>query len=1147
MKKRKFAAPLLTLGLAAGLVIPVQAADEPEKPVVPGEEIEEVVATGIELKKTATLTDDGTYTIDLEAYATGTVETDVETNTKGVPCDIVLVLDQSGSMADPIGQITEYKKNGSASLTYDKVKEGEYYVLYNGNYYPIQKSKKGVILSSKMYALKISPPEGDRYLQGSSIVSTENYVSSKDTVIWTGDVYEKSTVDGPSKSSALIDAVNTFMENVQRDSIENKADHKIAIVGFAGGEQAYDDQPSYVNTELLSSATTHTYPIKSNSYYKDALVSVNQGGSLNPRLTTAVTRYATNGGTHANLGLSLAKGVLNNREEKTFIAPDGTEKDRKQIVIFFTDGYPGNYQTPEFFTDRYDGQDNLNISTANKTITEANELKKKDAFVYTVGLVDGADPEADYKFSVSTKNGYKRYSKSVDAMNAYMHFVSSDFGQMTDMEDGLKKTPTAKGYYVAASDQSSLNSIFEKLSNSISKPIVTIPTVLQSTAVLKDIMSTGFEMTPESTVTVTTEDYNGKDSNGNLMWKNEQKFTGTVNGKDYTGPVTVDKEKKTVAVSGFDYESNYVTDGSPDGLVKMNGKKLNVQITGVIPVDVAITGNPYKTNSGYSGVYASSTSTAPVATFPRPDTILTKQAYVLDYAVTKNDEAKKTLLKSASNVSSTLGKFTETGEEYFGTLATSSSESDGFAVSYTPRTMNWSGYDNFYLFGKSDNPNVLSRSANANGNLWSRVTFIPANNVYYEDDFTVENGASIGIEYSKDGWQKDTKQPEDKTEQTGNANNHGWIDELKLNNGFTGGSASYATVTQGGAKATASFQFTGTGFDIYSKTNNLTGVVTVSVYRTADLEKEKTDTSFHAGAILGKSVNTYAQSGDYYHIPAVHFDMPEHGSYTVKLQVLSAGSDDKVDGVRRATYYIDGIRVYNPIQNLEGEQIVQDAYGDEIKANFTNLRRGLLAKGYKSEFSNVFYIDKHDADHELATYEDIGPNNEIYLSQGKKIGFKVADLNAVYQVGLKTPKGVATVTISDGPSGNSTFTVNSATDMYYSVKPDSDGYIFIENTKNADDSILSITHLKRTKSDEPEVLLTPEVSEIVTQAAVFDSMPVLEYDAPVEKAPEESEPQEPELGGDEENTEDTDDKDPSFGDILKSLFGGFIKLFPPFN
>ncbi|MEI3339213.1 MAG: vWA domain-containing protein [Eubacterium sp.] len=53
--------------------------------------------SGVVVTKTATLEDDGTYTINLSAYATGTTTTVTEKS--GVPLDIVLVLDQSGSMS----------------------------------------------------------------------------------------------------------------------------------------------------------------------------------------------------------------------------------------------------------------------------------------------------------------------------------------------------------------------------------------------------------------------------------------------------------------------------------------------------------------------------------------------------------------------------------------------------------------------------------------------------------------------------------------------------------------------------------------------------------------------------------------------------------------------------------------------------------------------------------------------------------------------------------------------------------------------------------------------------------------------------------------------------------------------------------------
>ena len=56
---------------------------------------------GMKISKTATPNVDGSYTITLEAYATGSkVITEQKTD---IPTDIILVLDQSGSMAWDMG------------------------------------------------------------------------------------------------------------------------------------------------------------------------------------------------------------------------------------------------------------------------------------------------------------------------------------------------------------------------------------------------------------------------------------------------------------------------------------------------------------------------------------------------------------------------------------------------------------------------------------------------------------------------------------------------------------------------------------------------------------------------------------------------------------------------------------------------------------------------------------------------------------------------------------------------------------------------------------------------------------------------------------------------------------------------------------
>lgn len=94
-KKRLFASVLALFLLLSCAALPTPAyAEGGEAP-----------SNGLELSKKVVANADGTYTITMESYTTGTVTS----STKTVPVDIVLVLDQSGSMA--------YDFNGNSTNT----------------------------------------------------------------------------------------------------------------------------------------------------------------------------------------------------------------------------------------------------------------------------------------------------------------------------------------------------------------------------------------------------------------------------------------------------------------------------------------------------------------------------------------------------------------------------------------------------------------------------------------------------------------------------------------------------------------------------------------------------------------------------------------------------------------------------------------------------------------------------------------------------------------------------------------------------------------------------------------------------------------------------------------------------------------------
>ena len=94
-KKRLFASVLALFLLLSCAALPTPAYAEGE----------EAPSNGLELSKTVKANADGTYTITMESYTTGTVIS----STKIAPVDIVLVLDQSGSMA--------YDFNGNSTNT----------------------------------------------------------------------------------------------------------------------------------------------------------------------------------------------------------------------------------------------------------------------------------------------------------------------------------------------------------------------------------------------------------------------------------------------------------------------------------------------------------------------------------------------------------------------------------------------------------------------------------------------------------------------------------------------------------------------------------------------------------------------------------------------------------------------------------------------------------------------------------------------------------------------------------------------------------------------------------------------------------------------------------------------------------------------
>lgn len=987
--------------------------------------------SGMHLSKTARLEDDGTYTINLEAYATGKTTTTI--TKEAVPLDIVLVLDQSGSMADDMGS-GSYTLDNKVGYSYNDIKNSSqhyYYLDTDGNYYEVKAASNRQPIDNKTYSLYYEKSRRKYYLNGTEV--SENRPNNfKDTtaVIWNGQLYSKSRL------AALKAAVSNFVTVVKEKAQTDEVNHRIAMVGFAS-ESDYGN-----NTEILSvsGSNSGTVGVKYNSDgYADAKQNAFQDTSTvagNTMLNDAINALDANGATRADLGMTMAKDILN---ANSF----GGDSKRKQLVIMFTDGTPTSWDT-------------FDSGIANNAIGTSKVLKDQGTTVYTIGVFDSANPS-------STSN-----------VNKYMNYVSSNYPAAESLTKPGNGNYT-NGYYLAASSADGLNKIFTSISNTITTPSTTV--TLDSNAVMKDILSDDFTL-PEGynagdKITVSTVPGSTEDGNS-ISWGTESKS------KD----IKATTEDNTINVTGFDYSNEYIAPGH-------NGEKLVVTIKGVIPKDSAATGEKVYTNNEASGIYAEG-APEPAAKFPRPQVVLTNKAYVLDYA--KPVTLSPSDWKMSSDNMAITGSIGEKDAGY----APESGYGSLKNLVYSPKKTNWDGYDKFYAFGKTTDDNT--EKINGNKNLWSRVSVLPANNVYYEDDFeTNTETRTVGIEYTGK-WTTDTSDAGSANTGSVDKEIHGGWENTDLSDDtkYSDGSAHKADADdkgETGKAATATFTFSGTGVDIYSRTNVSAGRVS-AILKSVNADGEKTVVK--ALIMDNKSV------GDYYQIPTLSFGPLEYGKYEVKLVVAAAGRKDTT--ARRSTYYLDGIRVYNPIKDKETDTVVKDAYGTNmLNATFKEVRDILLdtgtAEGNLANGAVVFLdrttVDENATSNKVAEFKDYGPKNEVYLAAGQKIAFKVTNPNASYYVGLKAPVDTTTVSFTNDTNRSST-EINHSTDLYYKITPvtagEYEGCILIENTGN---NLLSITKIYYNSTEGGIEGISDTVN---TQSAASSTETVNEVTTPAEAA-----------------------------------------------
>ena len=369
-----------------------------------------------------------------------------------------------------------------------------------------------------------------------------------------------------------------------------------------------------------------------------------------------------------------------------------------------------------------------------------------------------------------------------------------------------------------------------------------------------------------------------------------------------------------------------------------------------------------------------------------------------------------------------------------GTFGTFSLE--GSQVKYTPSAM-LNTVDRVFVVNKIAQGDIYYY-------MYQTLTVIPATVVYYETEFAPLKPGS--------GWNQEGI-PGMKNQDSGLVGapqTYGYDSSYADDTSdYSNGSAYQVTLAQG-AIATTSFSFSGTGFDIISRTGPDQGMIQVEV---EGPETKKV-------VVLNKGDQKLNQ------IPVVSVNGLTPGSYTVTITAYGAYTNTKYQQLNRGGQFVfDAVRIYEPMKaaSAEDQNVAEVAYvaHGEKDPQFNEVRAQLFKNDSYGGGYTVSYVDSNNTAN-FEEYKKIGPNNEVYLASGQSIAFTVnrGSLSS-FDIGAKTVNGTA-ATMQVSIDGSSTEPVNviSGTALYYrqeasAVKNGST--VVITNTGGG---ILSITDIK---------------------------------------------------------------------------------------
>ena len=614
---------------------------------------------GVVTSKTAAKNADGTYTITLEAYATGSkVISEIQ---KDVPTDIVLVLDQSGSMTDDMGTVKYEKyseKNSTNTKNYDRRHNSGsanlWYPLSDGTYVPVNVEK------SKVYN-ELSTSLKNYTSNWIGTTTSDCYWYYRDALYEkVGDVYKQVTLND-SWSLSGYTYTYTFSDGEKisskgNDSVPELKSHAPLYALAADGDSTvytytYTDADGVTQTIGTSTGASTKYA----QFYQRS-VSSSGGGTRLAALKSAATEFANSVATKA-AGKDGQLGTADDVDHRIAVVGfacgqrySGQNYNYKNTEVFvgknqYTYGTAAQGQYKNAFQDMNSATGVQNVSDSigvlaadggtltNLGLEMANgifqsnpitqgEMRNRVVVVFTDGVPGWSGYDSDVAQSAIAQANIAKTTHSATVYSIGI-FAGADatssgnnsgsetqkanwFMQNLSSNNGVVQNPS---YYLSAADAESLKNIFKQISDQIETGGSS--TTLSSEAVVKDVISPQFQL-PEGTTAeqIRLQTYACTGKTGDTY-----QWSTTSNGNmGATASILSDGQ---VSVTGFDFADNWCgVETQTDGTGVPRGHKLVISFE-VVPKDGFLGGNDVFTNAN-AAIYANSTSQLPVATFERP-------------------------------------------------------------------------------------------------------------------------------------------------------------------------------------------------------------------------------------------------------------------------------------------------------------------------------------------------------------------------------------------------------------------------------------------------------------------------------------------------------------------------------------------------